>query len=531
MGAWTVYILRCADGTLYTGVTDDLRRRVADHNAGRGAKYTRGRGPVEPVYRELAADRSAALRREKRIKALSRPQKEALIASAGGAPVLPLPAPVERALTMLHLAGFEAWAVGGAVRDRLMGREPGDWDVCTAARPEETEAVFAGERLMETGLQHGTVTVLLDGMPLEVTTYRADGAYSDHRHPDAVRFSDSLTEDLARRDLTVNALAYAPGRGVADPFGGEEDIRRGLLRAVGEPERRFEEDALRILRTLRFASQLGFQIEPATAAAMGTKKGLLTLISAERVREELTKLLCGSAAAPVLRQYRELAAEVLPELRPTFGFEQHNPHHCFDVWEHTLTALAAIPPQPALRWAALLHDLGKPACFFMDEAGVGHFYGHGKESAALADSILRRLKFPNAERECIVRLIEQHDTPIPPERRAVKRRLAKLGEEDFFRLLALHRADVLAQAEINRPRLRTLDAIESLARELIAEAACLSLKDLAVNGNDLKALGFKGPALGRALADLLDAVVDERVENERAALLKLSSEIKDQSKE
>ncbi len=436
-----------------------------------------------------------------------------------------VPAYAASVIGRLEDAGWETYAVGGCVRDSLLGIEPHDWDLCTAARPEEVEAVFASERVLETGLKHGTVTVLLDGAPLEITTYRADGAYSDHRHPDAVRFSDTLTEDLARRDLTVNALAYAPGRGVMDPFGGEADIRRGLLRAVGEPERRFEEDALRILRSLRFASQLGFQIEPATAAAMETKKGLLALVSAERVREELTKLLCGPAAAPVLRQYRELAAEVLPELRPTFDFEQHNPHHCFDVWEHTLTALAAIPPQPALRWAALLHDLGKPACFLMDEAGVGHFYGHGKESAALADSILRRLKFPNAERERVVRLVELHDTPIPPERRAVKRRLAKLGEEDFFRLLALHRADVLAQAEINRPRLQTLDAVEALARELLAEDACLSLKDLAVNGNDLKALGLKGPALGRALAALLEAVVDERVENERAALLKLSSEI------
>ncbi len=498
---------------------------MAAHNAGRGAKYTRGRGPVEPVYRELAADKPAALRRERAIKALSRPQKETLIAAAGETLVLPLPAPVERALALLTAAGFEAWAVGGAVRDCLMGREPGDWDVCTSARPEETEAAFAGERLIETGLKHGTVTVLLDGAPLEITTYRADGAYSDHRHPDAVRFSDTLTEDLARRDLTVNALAYAPGRGVMDPFDGEADIRRGLLRAVGEPERRFEEDALRILRTLRFASQLGFAIESATAAAMETKKSLLRFISAERVREELTKLLCGPAAAPVLRQYRELAAEVLPELRPAFDFEQHNPHHCLDVWEHTLTALAAIPPQPALRWAALLHDLGKPACFFKDEAGVGHFYGHGKASAALAETVLRRLKFSNAERERVVRLVELHDTPIPPERRAVKRRLAKLGEEDFFCLLALHRADVLAQAEINRPRLQTLDAVEALARELLAEDACLSLKDLAVNGNDLKALGLKGPALGRALAALLEAVVDERVENERAALLKLSLEI------
>ena len=519
MAAWTVYILKCADGTLYTGVTDDLPRRVAAHNAGRGAKYTRGRGPVEPVYREPAADKSAALKRERELKALSRAEKLQLIEKAGGGLALPLPGPVAAALARLGGAGYEAWAVGGCVRDLLLGRVPGDWDLCTAARPEETEAVFAGERLVETGLKHGTVTVLLDGLPLEITTFRADGDYTDHRHPDAVRFSDTLTEDLSRRDFTVNALAYAPGRGVADPFGGEADLRRGLLRAVGEPARRFEEDALRILRALRFAAQLGFTIEEKTAAAMGEKAPLLAFVSAERVREELTKLLCGPAAAPVLREFRDLAAEVLPELRPCFGFEQHNPHHCFDVWEHTLAALAAAPPEPVLRWALLLHDLGKPACFTLDEAGVGHFYGHGKVSAALAETILRRLKFPNAERERVVRLVLTHDAPIPPERKSVRRRLARCGEEDFFLLLALHRADTLAQAERNRPRLQTLDELEALARELLAEAACLSLKDLAVNGNDLLALGLRGPAVGQALRSLLEAVLDERVENEREKLL------------
>lgn len=526
MGAWTVYILRCADGTLYTGVALDPLRRLRTHNAGKGAKYTRARLPVELVYREMAADKPAALRRELSIKALSRPEKLALIEKARGRLWLPLPEFVTRALAALRAAGHEAWAVGGPVRDLLMGREPGDWDICTSATPEETEAVFAGERLIETGLKHGTVTVLLAGQPLEITTYRADGDYSDHRHPDAVRFSQSLEEDLARRDLTVNAMAYAPGEGLRDPFGGQADLKKGLLRAVGEPGRRFEEDALRVLRTLRFAAQLGFAIEKDTAAAMEKKKALLSFVSAERVRVELTKLLCGPDAAPVLRRFREIAAVVLPELAPCFDLDQRNPHHSLDLWEHSLAALEVVPPEPCLRWAALLHDVGKPACFTVDEAGTGHFYGHEKASAALADALLRRLRFSNGERERIVCLVELHGLPLPPEKKTLRRRLARLGEGDFFALLALQRADVTAQAPAYRSRLAELDEAEAQARALLVEESCFSLKDLAVKGGDLLTLGLRGPALGKTLNALLDAVLDEKAPNEKEKLLALAAAFK-----
>ena len=298
--------------------------------------------------------------------------------------MMTLPSQVHTALDRLEAAGWEAFVVGGAVRDALRGCAAGDWDITTNAEPEQVERVFSGERLIETGLRHGTVTVLLDGLPLEITTYRVDGGYSDHRRPDSVTFTRSLRDDLLRRDFTMNALAYNPQTGLVDICGGAEDLARGVVRCVGEPERRFREDGLRILRALRFASVLGFTIEPETAAAIHRCAELLRYLAAERVLSELTKLLCGQNAGAVLREFSDVLAVPIPELRPMFGFAQHNPHHDRDVWQHTVAVVEHIPPEPVLRWAALLHDVGKPPCFSLADAGRQEYGACGCDPDAAA---------------------------------------------------------------------------------------------------------------------------------------------------
>lgn len=433
---------------------------------------------------------------------------------------MPLPPQAERALDTLHAAGYEAWIVGGAVRDFVTGRAAQDWDIATDALPEQTKALFTDCPVIPTGEKHGTVTVLMDGLPLEVTTFRVDGAYSDHRHPDAVRFTRSLRDDLARRDFTMNAMAYDPRHGICDPFGGLKDLRAGVVRCVGDPHRRFEEDALRILRALRFASVFGMEVEETTADAIRRDRALLTQVAPERVQVELTKLLCGRGAAAVLRAFAHVVAVPLPELAPTFGFEQRNPHHDRDVWEHTLAAVDAVPAQDVLRWAALLHDVGKPDCFTVDENGTGHFYGHGERSLELARAILHRLRFDTARRERIETLVRRHDLPVTAERKTMLRLLNRFGEEGARDLIALHRADAMGQAAAYRDRLTLYDRAEALLDELLAEQACFSLRDLAVSGRDLLALGLSGSAVGRALEGLLSAVMDGQVPNERDALLR-----------
>lgn len=465
-----------------------------------------------------------------------------------------VPAAAREALSRLTAAGFEAYLVGGCVRDALLGREPGDWDITTAALPEQTEAVFAGERIIETGLKHGTVTVLLEGLPLEITTFRTETGYADHRHPDSVAFTHSLEEDLARRDFTINAMAQNQSGELADPFGGQSDLTNKIIRCVGDPYARFNEDALRILRALRFASQLDFEIDPATAAAALALKDTLALVSKERLAVELTKLLLGPGVRRIVTAYWPILAVPLPELAPMAGLDQRSPYHCWDVLEHSAVAAENTPPDRISRWAALLHDAGKPACFTLDETGRGHFYGHAKPGAALAREALTRLKFDKDTVNRVSRLVELHDYPIDPPvepagggvpdapqasasgesgasrtpppakisaaERAVRRLIGKLGEEDFFRLLDLKRADALAHHPDCRGRAAACDRLETLARELLAQEAVFSLKDLAVNGNDLMALGIpKGPALGAVLNALLEAVLSGALPNEKTALL------------
>lgn len=429
-----------------------------------------------------------------------------------------MPEIVGQVLTALEGAGYEAWCVGGCVRDTLLGRHPGDWDVTTNALPEETMAVF-GDRAFPTGLQHGTVTVRVAHQTVEITTYRVDGEYHDHRRPDHVTFTRSLEEDLARRDFTVNAMALDLRGNLRDPFGGRKDLERGVLRCVGDPDRRFEEDALRILRGLRFAAVLGFSVDPATGVSIHRHGELLRDIAAERIRVELFKLLCGGHAAEVLREYVDVTGVFWPELLPMVGFDQRNRHHCYDVWEHTLHALEAVPADPILRCTMLLHDIGKPACFTVDEKGSGHFYGHPEVSRDLADGMLRRLKCGTAFRETVVRLVAWHDRDISRTERGLRRALRALGEEDLRRLIAVKRADNLAQAPEFRDTQAEIDRAETIMEKLLAENACVSLKQLAVNGRDLMELGLSGPAVGQTLSELLDQVVDGKLPNERSALL------------
>ena len=436
-----------------------------------------------------------------------------------------IPNDVQEILNTLTGAGCSAWCVGGCVRDTLLGREPDDWDVTTSARPEEVQTLF-GSRAFPTGLQHGTVTVKTGEQAVEVTTYRCDGTYADHRHPDSVAFSDTLEEDLCRRDFTVNALAMDASGNLRDLFGGQADLHAGLLRCVGDPEKRFEEDALRILRCLRFSAVLGFAIEEETAAAIHRKKELLTLIAVERIRVEFLKLLCGQNAAAILREYTDVLGVFLPELLPAVGFDQRNRHHCYDVWEHTIHAVEAVRAEPIERMVMLLHDLGKPGTFTVDAEGNGHFFGHPVKSGAIASEVLHRLKFDSSSAAVIEVLVERHDRPILPEEKSVRRALRQLGEENLRRLLEVKRADNLAQSPEYLGRQTDYDRVEAILDALLAQDACFSLKQLAVHGDDLTAMGLRGKEVGQTLNRLLDAVVDGTLPNERVELMNAARKMK-----
>lgn len=418
----------------------------------------------------------------------------------------------------LNAAGFHTVLVGGCVRDSLLSIPPHDYDAATAARPEQVEKVFPDWPCIGTGLKHGTITVLSGGLPVEVTTFRREGRYTDHRRPDRVEFTGDLNLDLARRDFTINAMAWGPD-GVIDPFGGRDDLKRGIIRCVGVPDRRFEEDALRPLRGLRLAAQLRFALEKDTAAAVRRHLPQLSHVAWERISAEFLRLLCSPGAEEVLLDYPELAVQVIPELAPAVGFDQNNPHHRYDVYTHSVKAVGQVPPSPALRLAALLHDVGKPASFTLDEGGVGHFYGHPKASAQLAGQALERLRLEHALCQRVLTLVERHDLAVEPSRRWVGRWLSRLGPEVFFDLMALKRADGLATGIPGDSREQDRRRAGELARELLAERACLSLKDLAVNGRDALAAGLEGPEIGRALDRLLEQVAQGELPNQRAVLL------------
>lgn len=436
------------------------------------------------------------------------------------------PESVRWAIKRLNDAGYEAWAVGGCVRDSALGKEPHDWDMTTSALPEETMAVFADYPVIETGIKHGTVTVVVDGEPLEITTYRVDGSYSDGRHPDGVSFTRSLEADMARRDFTINAMAAHPEKGIVDCFGGLEDLKNGVIRCVGDPERRFSEDALRILRAMRFSAVLGFPVEEKTAEALLKIRENLRHVAMERIFSELKRMLCGKDAGRILRQFPQVLWVFLPELEPMHGFEQHNPNHLYDVWEHTVVSVESAPADEVLRLAMLLHDVGKPDCFTKDQNGVGHFYGHPVKSREMADNILARLKADNNTRERVLALVEHHDAEIAAKPASVRRWLGKLGEQGFADLLAVKRADNLAQDLSYRDKRDMLDELAQLAKDVLAEGQCFTLKSLAVNGHDLMELDFvPGVHMGDVLESLLEKVVEGEIPNEKEMLLALAKEM------
>lgn len=426
----------------------------------------------------------------------------------------------EFAIKRLQAHGFEAYAVGGCVRDSLLGREPNDWDLTTNALPHETASCFADHRIIETGMKHGTVALLHEGELLEITTYRLDGDYEDNRHPVSVTFSKELRDDLSRRDFTVNAMAYHPDKGVVDCFDGQADLKNGVIRCVGDPQTRFEEDGLRILRAIRFASVLDFSLDPATAKAVHECKYLLLNIASERIREEFCKLLCGKRAAMILREFADVIAVFLPEIAPSFGFDQKSKYHCYDVWEHTLHALEEnTDGDLTVRLGVLFHDVGKPASFTEDEKG-GHFPGHAEKSVELTDVVLKRLRFDNATRELILKLVKYHDVPLIPEEKHVKRALLRFGEAGLRALLEIQRCDRLAHHPnyVDLPKYHS--QIPKIVEKILAENACLSLKSLAVKGDDLIALGYKpGREIGEQLQTLLDAVIDGALPNDKDTLL------------
>ena len=431
-----------------------------------------------------------------------------------------LPAQAVKAIDILQQNGFEAFAVGGCVRDGLMGQNSHDIDITTSAKPLQVAQIFKAYKIIETGLAHGTLTVIIESLPLEITTYRSEGKYTDKRRPQTVNFISDLKTDTSRRDFTINALCYSPKTGLMDFWGGEDDIKNKSIRCVGKAALRFEEDPLRILRALRFAATLDFTIEKATRAAIFKKAYLLKYISSERLYQELCKLLCGKKAGAVLLEYVQVLSFIIPPLRPMIGFKQNNPHHIYDVLTHTAVALDNTPALPCLRFAVLLHDSGKPSCYTVDEKGVGHFYRHPKVSEKLAREVMDNLKADSETKNTVCLLVLNHDTPIPPTEKGVKRALNKYGEALLRQLISIKRADNSAQNIKEYNRQEEYDLLEATLDEVLAKGACFSLKNLAVNGKDLIDLGLKeGVLVGKLLDLLLNKVIDGELENHREDLL------------
>ncbi|MBO5292809.1 MAG: CCA tRNA nucleotidyltransferase [Lachnospiraceae bacterium] len=434
-----------------------------------------------------------------------------------------LPEKVKYIIDTLRAAGYEGYAVGGCVRDSILGREPDDWDITTSAKPEQVKELF--RRTVDTGIQHGTVTVLLEKEGFEVTTYRIDGEYEDSRHPREVVFTASLEEDLKRRDFTINAMAYNDEEGIIDLFDGMGDMERKVIRAVGVAKERFTEDALRIMRAVRFAAQLGYQIEDETKEAIRELAPNLKHISAERVQVELVKLLVSPHPDELRVMYDTgVTKVVLPEFDRMMKTEQNNPHHCYNVGEHTLHSLTAVEADKVLRLSMLFHDMGKPEKKTTDENGVDHFHGHAQASAELAKQVLRRLKFDNDTIARVSRTVLYHDYKMALSAKSVRRGIHKVGEDIFPNLFAVKYADVCAQSDFQREeKLKELSELRRIYEEILDKGQCVSLKELAVNGSDLIVLGMKpGKEIGAVLARLLEAVLEEPELNTKGKLEELA---------
>lgn len=421
--------------------------------------------------------------------------------------------------------GFEAFIVGGCVRDYIMGIQPSDYDIATNATPDEVMTIF--DKVIPTGLKHGTVTVFYDKILYEVTTYRRETGYSDARRPDEVTFVSTIEEDLSRRDFTVNAMAYNEQRGLVDHFNGRRDIANKKIVCVGDPVERLSEDGLRILRALRFAACLDFEIEKNTEDALYALKKNLKAVAQERSLVELTKLLCGIGVGKVLLQHVGIIAEVIPEILPMHNFCQNNPHHCYDVLEHTAVALDAAPADPIIRWVLLLHDIGKPHTYTEDETGIGHFRGHEAVSTQIAGRLLKRLRMDNHSIQRIKTLITHHDHYLQPTVSNVKRNLARLGEENFMAMIAIQQADNMGQHLDYRLPSNHFERIRDIANQVIEEQMAFQLSQLAVDGYDMMDLGLEGPEIGHMLAELLELVVEDQLPNQKQNLLEASKKILD----
>lgn len=441
--------------------------------------------------------------------------------------ILKIDSSAEKAINMLQNSGFKAYAVGGCIRDIIMGKIPHDYDICTSAKPKQIEKVFEEYKVIETGINHGTVTVILDSKPFEITTFRVDGDYSDNRHPEKVEFVTDIKDDLSRRDFTINSMAYCEKDGLKDFFNGTEDIEKKLIRCVGEPDKRFNEDALRILRALRFSSELSFEIEEKTSKSIIKNKELLINISAERIAIELNKLLLGDNVFSVLQKYRDVIAVIIPEFKATFDFKQFTKHHCYSVYDHIIKSVEQAPKDNVLRLTMFLHDIAKPQCFVKDNIDGGHFKGHQLPSAEMAYTILKRLKYDSATINEVIELIKEHDNRYPPEKKAVKRFLSKHNEDFFEKQLIIRRADTLAQSYYMRQqKLEVLDKTYEIGREIIRQNECFKISKLAINGDDLKKAGVKeGKEIGEILNKLLSMVISDEIRNDKTILLEKVKEI------
>lgn len=437
-----------------------------------------------------------------------------------------LPDKVRSIITKLESAGYEAYAVGGCVRDSLLGRTPSDWDVTTSAKPQQVKAIF--RHTVDTGIRHGTVTVMLDREGFEVTTYRIDGEYEDSRHPKEVVFTANLIEDLKRRDFTINAFAYNDQSGIVDAFDGMEDLKRGVIRCVGAASERFGEDALRMLRAVRFSAQLGFTIAEETKAAIRALAPSLANISAERIQAELVKLLLSDNPDYMRDVYGlGITKVILPELDIAFATAQNNPHHQYTVGEHLMQSLRHTGADKSLRLATLMHDIGKPSVRTTDKEGIDHFQGHVEVSERMAVDILKRLKFDNDTIDKVQKYVRYHDYKPEPDARSVRRAISKIGEAYFPQVMELRRADTLAQSDYQRgEKLAQIDEVLRLYAQIMEKKQCISLKTLAITGNDLIALGVpKGRRIGEILNRLLDEVLQNPESNVHEYLIEKAKEL------
>lgn len=443
---------------------------------------------------------------------------------------LKLPDNVSYLINILEEDGYEAYVVGGCVRDSFLNKQPHDWDICTSAKPEDVVDLldcYDDIEVFLTGLKHGTITAHINGENYEITTYRIDGEYSDNRRPDSVIFTDDILEDLSRRDFTINAMAYSNIGTIIDPFDGYYDLVRRIVRCVGNPDDRFKEDGLRILRALRFAATYGFTIENETASAIHRNRELLKNISAERIQSELCKMLCGRGVLNILLEYKDVMEIIIPELKPCIGFNQRTRWHRYDVYDHIAHAVGGYRGDDiSINMALLLHDIGKPECFTVDAMNNGHFYGHSINSRRIAEDVLQRLKFDNKTTNEVLDLVQYHDADIQPNFRSVRRWLNRIGPEMLKKLMAVRLYDIYAQSDVNQiSRVDKIFMISNIASEVVLNRQCFQIKNLAINGCDILALGVEpGPKVGEVLNHLIDKVIDEDLENEHEVLVEATKE-------